>query len=265
MSDTPAVETATPSQPAAPPPGSDTPGAEPTSEAPAKPKPTARDRIQDLAAEKRAAIEFADMQKQRADAAEAKLKEMTPAERKDAPKLADFETPEQWAAAFEGHITRHADEAIQSTVDSALQKHGIDAKLAQRDSDFQQSLLTAADKHEDYWEVVSDPLATFMNGALLETVKDLENPGEIVYYLNSHPTEARQIASLGTPAKMGAAIGKLDISTPASPKADVTEAPDPPTPIGAGPAGGVDPAKMTTKDYIGWRVAERAARRKSAS
>lgn len=264
--DPPAVDTATPPPTAAPPPDSDTPGAEPTSDAPApKQKPTARDRIQDLTAQNRAAIEFADMQKQRADGLEAKLKDMTPAERKGAPKLADFETPEAWAAEFEQHITRHADDAITKTVDTALQKHGIDAKLAQRNTDFQSSLLTAADKHEDFWEVVSDPAATFMNGALLETVKDLDNPGEIVYYLNSHATEARQIAALGSPAKMGAAIGKINISAPPGPGPDVTKAPDPPTPIGGGPAGGVDPMKMKTGEYIAWRIRERAARRKGAS
>ena len=249
--------------------GDDTPAAAPTSDSPpetTEKRPSrARDRIQDLVAQNRAAIEFADMQKARADELESKLQKMTPAERAEAPKLADFETPEQWGEAFTSHVEQSSAETISKQVSTALEQHGIDASVAKRDQDFQQSLLTAADQHEDYWEVVADPTCTFLNGTLLETVKDLENPGEIVYYLNSHPTEARQIAALGTPGKIGAAIGRLNMETPPSPKPNVTEAPDPPTPIGGGPAGGVDPTKMSTKDYISWRVAERAARRAGAS
>ena len=266
----PAVETAIPSDVTEETPtGSETPAAAPTSETPAEPteRPSrARDRIQDLVAQNRAAIEFADMQKARADELETKLQKMTPAERAEAPKLADFETPEEWGTAFTAHVERSSAETITKQVSTALEQHGLDASVAKRNQDFQQSLLTAADKHEDFWEVVSDPAATFLNGTLLETVKDLENPGEIVYYLNSHPAEARQIAALQTPAQIGAAIGRLSIDTQPSPDTpNVTTAPDPPTPIGSGPAGGVDPTKMSTKDYISWRVKERAARRKGAS
>jgi len=269
MTDTPADDSAPEVEPT--PTGDVTPAAEPTSDKPTpettEQRPSrARDRIQDLVAQNRAAIEFADMQKARADDLETKLQKMTPAERAEAPKLADFETPEQWGEAFTGHVERSSAETITKQVSTALEQHGIDASVAKRDQDFQKSLLTAADQHEDYWEVVADPTATFMNGALLATVKDLDNPGEIIYYLNSHPTEARQIAALGTPAQIGVAIGRLNMDTqPSPPKPNVTLAPDPPTPIGGGPAGGVDPTKMSTKDYISWRVAERAARRAGAS
>lgn len=266
MSDTPAVETA---PEVTPPTGSETPDAAPTSETPTETteqRPSrARDRIQDLVAQNRAAIEFADMQKARADELEGKLQKMTPTDRAESPKLSEFETPEQWAEAFTAYSNNVAESTAKTTVSEALKQHGLDASVAQRETDFQQSLLTAADKHEDFWEVVADPTATFMNGTLLDTVKDLDNSGEVVYYLNSHPTEARQIAALGTPAKIGVAIGQLKMDTPASPTVDVTTAPDPPTPIGGGPAGGVDPSKMSTKDYISWRVAERAARRSGAS
>lgn len=220
----------------------------------------ARDRIQELVADKRAAVEYAELHRKRAEELEQKLKAVsTPAETKSRPKLSDYETPEQWADAVTDWSVNQAASRATEHVERALSSRDKQTSQNQRDKAFTDALSSTADKYEDFWEVATDPDATYLNGTLLETVKDLEHPGELVYYLNTHPSEARTIAAM-SPARMAAALGRLGdkMDTPKpKPKPKVTEAPEPPTPLGGGAAKETDISKLPTTDYIKLRRQQR--------
>ncbi len=259
MPDTPADEsvTDTPEVDTSP---ADTPSDEPTEKRPSR----ARERIHGLVEQNRAAVDFANLQKDRADGLEAKLTALqTPAQADAMPKLADFETPEQWATAATAYANVQTGKQVKEQVAEALQKFGIDKSAAEREQGFQDDLVKEADKHDDFWDVISDPSATFLNGALLNAVKDMENPGALIYHLNSNPAEARRIATLGSPARIGAALGNITLGKPS--QSVTTETPDPPSNLGGGPSGDINPEKMSTKEYIEWRVKERESRRPGAS
>ena len=263
MPDTPAVETVTEDTPEVVTSPADTPSEDSPETKEQRPS-RARERIHGLVEQNRAAVEFADMQKTRAEDAEARLKALqTPAEAAGMPKLADFETPEQWAEAATVYTNTQASKQVKEQVATALQQFGIDKSAAEREQGFQAALVKEAEKHDDFWDVVSDPSATFLNGALLDAVKDFDNPGALIYHLNSNPAEARKIATLGSPARIGAALGKITLGKPS--QSVTTEVPDPPGNLGGGPSGDVDPTKMSTKEYIEWRVQVREARRHGAS
>ena len=257
MTDTPADESVTDT------PGVETPPADTPSDDPEKRPSRARERIHGLVEQNRAAVDFADLQKTRADGLEAELKALqTPAKADAMPKLADFETPEQWATAATVYTNSQTSKQVKEQVTEALQKFGIDQSAAEREQGFQAALVKEADNHDDFWEVVSDPSATFLNGALLNAIKDFDNPGALIYHLNSNPAEARKIATLGSPARIGAALGKITLGKSSK---SVTEVPDPPGNLGGGLSGDVNPNNMSTKEYIEWRVKERDSRRTGAS
>lgn len=227
-----------------------------TSERPSR----AKERIQELVADKRAAIEYAELQRQRAAELEAQLKKLsTPAETKSRPKLADYETPELWADAVTDWSVAQATSRATEHVEKALSSREQQTSTNQREQAFRDQMNATAEKHGDFWEVVTDPSNTFFNGSLLETIKDLDNPGELAYHLANNPSEARQIAAM-SPARMAAALGRLGdkMETPKpKPKPKVTEAPEPPTPLGGGAAKDVDLTKLPTKDYIKLRRQQR--------
>jgi len=260
MPDTPADESVTEDPPKVETLPADTPSDDPTEKRPSR----ARERIHGLVEQNRAAVEFADLQKGRADGLEAELKALkTPAKAAGTPKLADFETPEQWAEATTAYANIQTGKQVKEQVATALQQFGIDKSAAEREQSFQAALAKEADKHEDFWDVISDPSATFLNGALLDAVKDMENPGALIYHLNSNPAEARKIATLGSPARIGAALGKITLGK--SSQSVTTKAPDPPENLGGGPSGDVNTKDMSTKEYIEWRVKVRESRRHGAS
>jgi len=257
MPDTPADESVTEDTP-----GVETPPAETPSDDSEKRPSRARERIHGLVEQNRAAVDFADLQKSRADGLEAELKALqTPAKADAMPKLADFETPEQWATAATAYTNTQVGKQVKEQVAAGLQQFGIDKSATEREQKFRSDLVKEADnQNEDYWEVISDPSATYLNGTMLDAVKDMDNPGALIYHLNSNPAEARKIATLGSPARIGAALGKITLGK-SSQKTVTTEVPDPPGNLGGGPSGDVRPENMSTKEYIDWRVQERARRR----
>lgn len=218
----------------------------------------ARERIQELAADKRAAIEFAELQRRRADELEARLNaQPKPSVPSGAPKLADFKTPEEWAAATQAWSIAEA----HKTVDQKLSEREQQAGEAERQRSFDSSMREAATSRPDYWDVVTDPSATWLNPVVVDVLKDFSNAGELAYYLASHPSEGREIAAL-SPRRIAAALGRLETSmSKPSPKPKVTGAPPPPDPVSGGSAVATDYAKLAKQDTAAYIKARRAQRR----
>ena len=91
-------------------------------------------------------LALANLQKDRADGLEAKLTALqTPAQADAMPKLADFETPEQWATAATAYANVQTGKQVKEQVAEALQKFGIDKSAAEREQGFQDDLVKEAE------------------------------------------------------------------------------------------------------------------------
>ncbi len=210
----------------------------------------ARDRIQALASDKRAAVEYAEFQKQRADDLERQLKgepeDLTP------PDISKYDDATKWAADYSGWATKNAEATANKVFEDRLKAFESNRTAQQVEKDFEASMNEAASKHEDYWDVITDPSATHMNGVLLDTLKQLPDAGELAYYLNSNPLEARQIAAK-SPAQVAADLGKLSVklqNQTKAPEPNLTQAPNPPTALTGTPKGEVDLTKVSIDDYM---------------
>ena len=87
-----------------------------------------------------------------------------------------------------------------------------------------------------------------------EYVMESELGPQILEHLGMHPDEALRIARQ-SPAKQGAAVGRIEAQIEARAKAPVkrvTQAPAPPAKINGASTPTVDPAKMSTKEWILW-------------
>jgi hypothetical protein len=229
----------------------------------------AKERIQELAADKRAAIEFAELQRQRADELQRQLLavQKPAAETKAQPKLADYATPEEWATANTAWTVEQAEKRAEARADKRLSDREIQAAEAQRQASFEASLRKAAEGKADYWDVVQDRSATWLHAGVIDVLKDFDSAGALAYHLAANPVVGREIAAL-PPRRMAAALGRLEITVsekpkPTPPKPKVTEAPEPPTPVGGGSAVTVDYSKLAndTNAYIKQRRADRRAAR----
>lgn len=224
----------------------------------------AKDRIRELVADKRAAVEYAELQRQRAQELETKLKGLeTPREAVTRPKLADFETPEAWADAVTTWSEHRVASRATEIVDQRLREREKSTQKQSREADFKQRLDAAASKHADFDDVVfSDE--TYMPANVVEVLYDFDNAGELAYRLAKDPVTTRRIANL-PPTRMAAELARMEtqMSTPKpKPKPKVTEAPEPITPLGGGKARDVDLSKLSTADYIKARRAQLRAKQR---
>ena len=236
---------------------------EQATETPEKRPSRARDRIQALASDKRAAVEYAEFQKRRADELEAKLSaNATPA--LERPDITKYDDAGKWAADFEAWTLTQAESIADQRIDDRLKKLDTERTEAQIQSDFEGSLNAAAEKYDDFWEVIADHTATHMNGALLDTLRQMPDAGDLAYYLNTHPAEARQIAAK-SPVQIAADLGRLsmNLNTPAKKPTEpnLTKAPEPPSDISGTSAGEVDLSKVSIDEYMAVRRKQLKERR----
>jgi hypothetical protein len=263
----PAIESPADEKGSAPPAVTESaPPSEQTTETNTERPSRAKERIQELAADKRAAIEFAELQRQRADELQRRLDAAAKpsAEVKEQPKLADFKTPEEWATAHSEWAVAEAEKRVLTKVETRDAERSAQSVEAERQKAFDASLREAAKSIPDYFEAVSDPSATWLHAGVVDVLKDFpDKAGVLTHYLATHPAEGREIAAL-PPRQMARALGRLELTVsekpkPTPPKPKVTEAPAPPTPVGGGSATEVNYSKLSTEDYIRTRRAERKA------
>lgn len=113
---------------------------------------------------------------------------------------------------------------------SAQQRRAIEQQA--HESTVRDNLIKAADKYDDFEEVVTNPNLS-VTPVMAEAMGESEIGGELAYYLGTHPKEAEEIASLSSVAQVKA-IDRLEAKLKTPPK--VSEAPAPAQVVGKGKA-----------------------------
>lgn len=208
--------------------GEDTSGEDATAatdEQAPKPKPTAKDRIDELTAKRREAEREAEYWKAKALQAPttpATAPQAAPEEQEPNPQ--DYEHGELDAGFIRDHATFHATKAFEARLEKLNQERSAQAAQTAWQAK-EQAALTRLPDYEDkvsrgQWACSQD-MAT--------AIKESDVGPDLAYHLASNPDEARRIAAL-SPHSQIREIGRLEAQlTPASrPQAKVvTDAPDP--------------------------------------
>lgn len=229
-----------------------------------KAKPTARDRIAEVIAERNAERERT---KAAADAAEFWRKKAlgepdAPTETtaaKPPPKLADFEYDhDRWADAHakwtEDQVEMRAQAAAQRLLEQQSQTNAQRTVIQQfesREAEFEKT-------HPDYRAVTGDPrLAEFATPTIAQVMAVSEHGPALGYHLATNPEELVRISRL-SPLQQAQALGRIEATlskapTPAKKTVSITRAPAPPSPVG-----GAVPSKkledMDINEYMASRT-----------
>lgn len=236
-----------------------------------------RERIEELNAQKRAALEYGEFwRKQFEDSQKAQPAAVAPSVVAPAvdpePQLDDFEDSATYAKAYgtwarkeavreAKQVAEHAVKESQSAAEKAVSKAREEERLRTLDGGFAKRAQEYAEKFPDFYTAISNPALTFFNGDFLDALKGNEKGPEIAHHISQSPKLVAQLASQSVPQRL-ATLGRLEaeLSRPAPPP-KVTTAPTPPSPVGGGSGGEPDPSKMSTTDWMSWRTKDIQAKR----
>ncbi len=143
-------------------------------------------------------------------------------------------------------VSRHVKQLTQQQQQAQAQ---AEAQRAQ--AEFEKRAAKAAEKYDDFQEVVSDPDLP-ITPVMADLIRDSELGPEVAYYLGKNPAEAERISRLSEAAQ-ARAIGKLEATLEAT-KAKPSAAPKPIAPVGGSKSSAPnDPSRMNMEQYLKWR------------
>lgn len=156
----------------------------------------------------------------------------------------DFETYEEYEEALNKQTKRAEPKAEK------FESKNVDITFETAVRKLDDVFEDARDKYNDFDDVIRNPQVNITRDMVL-TLSELENAGEVAYYLAQHAKESSKIAEL-SPYKQAIELGKLSdkLLNPVKVEKKTTKAPDPISPVGSG--GDVttkDPSKMSFKEY----------------
>ena len=273
--------TASPAAVASPAPDQVTSGAAPQAaiaDAPDGARPSrAQERIEELNARAKAATEYGEYWRQRFEERDRQPAVAAPVAQEQPepePDADEFDDPKAYTKAYTAWHDRKTEKRIQqiaeqakkdadSAADKRLAKANEETRLRAINDGFGLRQQEFAEKTPDYWDAIRNPALTFFNGDFLEAMKADEIGPQLAYHISKTPKLVAQLAGQSVPQRL-ATLGRIaaDLSRPAPPP-KVTAAPAPPTPIGGGAGGTVDPSKLSIDDWMKHRTQELLAKRQA--
>lgn len=239
----------------------------------------AQERIEELSARARAGTELAEYWRQRFEETQ-RQQTAAPAPVQDHPDPEpdpdEFDDPKAYTKAYTAWYDKKAEKRIQSfqtqaqkdaeaAAEKRLAKAREEERLRALNDGFGLRQMEFAEKAPDYWDtVVNNRALTFLNGDFLEAVQASEKGPEVIYHIAKDAKLVARLAGKSVPQRL-AEFGRIqaELARPAPPP-KVTAAPAPPTPIGGGAGGEVDPSKMSIDDWMNHRSKQILERRSSS-
>ena len=161
------------------------------------------------------------------------------------PKPEQFKTYEEYLDKL---TDWKVDQRLQKVYESTQQQQQIESQ-SQYEARLRDNLNKAADKYEDFEEVITNPSLT-ISPVMADALGESDIGGEIAYYLGIHPKEAAEIAGLSNVAQVKA-IDRIEakLKTP-----QITKAPAPMETVGKGRAQTTpNVEKMSVSEYADYR------------
>lgn len=274
--DPPAVDDA----PADPPADAPSDGGEPEDDDDdSQPQSRAQRRIRETLAERNAAMEYGEYWREKAlelmrATGQAPAAESKPAQPKAPPKLDDFDSTEQWAAAYQQHVREVTAEEARAAARQELQSDRELAAQEQAQAQWGQRMAEFAKDHPDAQAVIGNPRLPITK-EMSAVITASDHGPQLAYHLGTNPAEAARIARMGPSkgmspdqraaaiARQAAALGRLEVqlsSKPPAPKPPArkpSSAPEPPSPIDGGGTPSVDLESCSLNEFLERRLGKR--------
>ena len=211
----------------------------------------AEERIQQLVAERNAAMEFGRYWQERARG-EAPKPEAPKEE--PAPKVEDFDgDTAKWADAYAEWSDKRIEQRAAKIVEQQIGRVREADTQEQMRAQYNERVQAFSAQHPDYSTVISNPSLP-ITSHMSEVIMASEKGPDIAYHLGNNPTEAARIARL-SPTQQAAALGRLEASLEKSPPPKpASRAPAPPTPIRGSAPSSINLETCDIRDYIAARL-----------
>jgi hypothetical protein len=237
-----------------------------------------RERIEELNARSKAAQEYGEYWRQRFEESVKQQQTQPPAPAQEQvepePDPDEFDDPKTYTKAYTAWYDRKAEKRIQAiaqqtqkeaetAAERKLAKSEEEKRLRALNDGFGLKQQEFAEKTPGYWDAIKNPALSFFNGDFLEAIKGDEIGPQLAYHIATTPSVVAKLAAQSVPQRL-ATLGRLaaDLSRPPPPP-KVTAAPEPPTPIGSGSGGQVEPDKLSTTDWMTYRTKQILAKRQA--
>jgi hypothetical protein len=176
------------------------------------------------------------------------------------PKLADYQTPEEWAEALTDWKLEQRDTKQRQEAEEAERREVFDTYQTRRDE--------AKAKHSDWDEVMEEVESgkVTVPPAAYNAIIESEIGPEIAYYLATHEEAREKIQGMTSAISIAREIGKIEAAltpkTTESPKPIRSNAPKPITPVGSSAKStvSIDDPNISTEAYYETRKAMRRGR-----
>lgn len=162
------------------------------------------------------------------------------------PKPDQFQDYESYIEAVTDWKVEQKFKGIKAQTEQERQRHA----QSQHEAKIRENLTKAADKYDDFEEVISSP-DLIVTIPMRDAIGESDMGGDIAYYLGTNKQEAAQIAKL-SPIGQVKAILALETKLKA-PKKVTTDAPEPINPSGGTAKVSKSPAEMTDAEFDTWR------------
>lgn len=146
-------------------------------------------------------------------------------------QTATVEPKREAYADEDAYLTAKVEQIAAQKAEALIAQREAQAKAAAVAESFQAKAEAAAEKYADFDEVVSNP-SLRINEAMAEFIADSDIGGEVAYHLGKHPRIAAQIADM-SPIKAARELTRIEAELASKPKATLSRAPDPITPVSA--------------------------------
>lgn len=154
---------------------------------------------------------------------ESQLREQL-AQPKEPPKRESFGTEEAFNQAQIEHLIAKQAEKIAAEREEKRQEE-------KRREAFLERAEKASERYADFESVIHNPSLT-INAPMAEYIAESENGPDVAYFLGKNPLKAAKIAAL-SPVQAARELARIEFELASKPKANVSKAPDPITPVGA--------------------------------
>lgn len=205
-----------------------------------KPKKTAQERINELTFKFRSTERELEHWKELAEANATKVPKAT-SKPSDRPTAINYETVEEYEDALNGWYDTKRSKAAQ-------EKEGLENQRTAF-ANFNKNAAKLREAHEDFDAAIKAPIFT---DAMRSVIFSIENGPMIAYHLGKHPEVANEIKGLSPERQMyeiSKLEGKLLLATKGK---QITNAPNPITPVGDTGGPETDPETMTTPQWMAW-------------
>ena len=258
---TPADAQSAPDQENTPDPVSDDDAAKSTEEsqeATQKEPSRAEKRIQQLVGDRNHAMEYGDFWKDKYEQSQ----QAAPAPKEDKPapvmpKLEDFDYDQDaYNVSMQNWNSHQIAEQVKVGVAEAMEQSGQQTAAQQVDANWQANVAEFSKEHGDFAQVA------FATEGIYDAIKAHPDGPAIAYHLGQNPEEAARIGNL-SPSQLPFELGRLELSSkPAVAQKQVTNAPDPMSPVGGGQPT-LSTANETMDDFMARRNEEEAEARRT--